>query len=101
MYWKFSLRDLFLVTLAAALAAGWWTDRKQHIQKFGEQESIVRKKGARIDALILQIERMKLILDSQGLNQPGCRLGAVPNSAVATSAEVDPFAPQVRESTAD
>ena len=24
---KFSLRDLFLVTMIAALAAGWWVDR--------------------------------------------------------------------------
>jgi hypothetical protein len=46
---KYSLRDLFLVTVIVALAVGWWVDRKhqaQHRSTFDKQmESLYWQEG--------------------------------------------------------
>ncbi|MFN0017664.1 MAG: hypothetical protein ACKVP0_05345 [Pirellulaceae bacterium] len=42
---KFSIRDLFLVTVIVALAVGWWVDRRYVIKEYEFRSSLVEIEG--------------------------------------------------------
>ena len=35
---KFTIRDLFLVTMIVALAVGWWVDHRRQVEKSAERD---------------------------------------------------------------
>ncbi|MFN0021359.1 MAG: hypothetical protein ACKVP0_24170 [Pirellulaceae bacterium] len=71
---KFSIRDLFLVTVIVALALGWWANRREHIaevSKLRRQVNALHEK-----AMFLQTKA------DEAMWRLGNRSQATPNSAL-------------------
>ena len=70
---KFSIRDLFLVTLVVALAVGWWVDHRksQHLGRrleISESEAKMLDKAARkwsqdVEDIVVQLHEHDLMLE--------------------------------------
>jgi hypothetical protein len=74
---KFSIRDLFLVTVIVAVCAAWWVDRSR-------MEEIIRRQEEKLDEWALELAGLKMELQSwpqvRLFSPPGMKWQLVPKS---------------------
>jgi hypothetical protein len=72
---KFSIRELFLVTVIVSLAVGWWVERKQLWREVEDLSQKLTERNAELD--LLKLERLRW-------PRTGVVLVPLPNSSAPT-----------------
>ena len=76
---KFSIRDLFLVTVIVALVLGWWVDRCRLSQVIERQNAKMKEDAERLTAEAQALEaRVKALLDPLPVSSAPARFAPPP-----------------------